>query len=490
MTQAPLMISISGLRGLIGQSLTPSVAAEYAACFGQWLFQHRRPDVASKTARTISTMSMPGAGGGGVTGGGSHVVIGRDSRPSGAMIEASAVAGLLAVGCRVTTLGIATTPAVALMVDELQADGGMVITASHNPIIWNGIKCLRYDGVAPPANQAQQIIDTFHKRQITYAPVEQLQSAQANDQAGQVHLQRILPFVDVAKIRAARSAGGRKFKVVLDSVCGAGGPSTALLLRELGVEVIHLHGEPTGLFPHTPEPTRENLVGLSQAVRAHQADLGFAQDPDADRLALVDDQGRYIGEEYTLALGALHVLSQLGDKARGATLAANLSTSRMIDDIAQKFGATVLRTPVGEANVAAAMREHQSVFGGEGNGGVLWPKVGLVRDSLAGIALVIELLAQRGQPLSQVMNDIPTYAIVKDKVDVNAQALARMSEVMQKTFAGLKLDMQDGVRVDWPNKWVHVRPSNTEPIIRVIAEAGDESQARQLITQVKQAMGV
>lgn len=469
MSEAPLMVSVSGLRGWIGQSLTPAVAADFACCFGAWLHTHRRP-VTGPT-----TQSPP------------HVVIGRDSRPSGSMVESAAVAGLLATGCRVTTLGIATTPAVALMVDELQADGGMVVTASHNPIMWNGLKCLRYDGVAPPAEQAQEIITRFRQHQWSCAPVETLQTAVMSDQAGTVHLQRILPHIDVAAIRKAR-VGGRPLKVVLDSVCGAGGPSTATLLTELGVQVIHLHAETSGLFPHSPEPTRENLVGLAEAVKRQQADLGFAQDPDADRLALVDELGRYIGEEYTLALAVLHVLTKLSDQARGTTLAANLSTSRMIDDIAARLGATVLRTPVGEAHVAAAMRQHGCVFGGEGNGGVLWPRVGLVRDSLAGIALVLEMLALRGQPLSQIMRDIPAYAIVKDKMEVSTAVLERMPAVMKEVFAGQKVDVQDGVRVDWPDRWVHVRPSNTEPIIRLIAEARNDKDARALIAQVRQAL--
>ncbi len=461
---APLMLSISGLRGLIGASLTPPVAARYAAAFASWLKTHSRQGPCAQP----------------------RVVIGRDSRPSGQMIELAAAAGLIACGCRVTTLGIATTPAVGIMTEHLGADGGMVITASHNPIIWNGIKCLTFAGVAPPAEAAQNIIARFGQNQALYAAVETLAPLQADDSTARVHVDRVLRHIDVPAVQR------RKLKVVLDSVHGAGGPSTALLLEKLGVQVIHLYAEPTGLFPHPPEPTKQNLTGLGAAVRREQADAGFAQDPDADRLALVDEQGTYIGEEYTLALSVWHLLEkrQAAAQAPGAVLAANLSTSRMIDDVAHQYGATVVRTPVGEANVAAAMRQHQAYAGGEGNGGVIFPPVGYIRDSLTGIALVCEMLARRQMPLSQVVGAIPSYAIVKDKVDAAPALMASLAQRMRQAFAAQKLDTQDGVRVDWPDRWVHVRPSNTEPIVRLIAEARDEGAAQALIAQAKHALGL
>jgi phosphomannomutase len=447
------MVSISGLRGLIGSSLTPEVASRFAAAFGSYLRQ--------------STGSPH-----------PHVVLGRDSRPSGHMIELAASAGLLAVGCRVTTLGIATTPTTAIATSHLQAHGGIVITASHNPIIWNGIKTLRSDGVAPPPDQAQLIIDRFHQNRLDHVPVDQLQPIRHEPSANRIHLDRILPHVDVAAIRS------RGFRVVLDSVCGAGGPATCQLLHELGVHVIPLHTEPTGQFPHTPEPTAENLTTLVEAVRLHGADLGFAQDPDADRLAIVDDQARYIGEEYTLVLAALHVLSKTP-----SPVAVNLSTSRMIDDIAARFHVPVHRTPVGEANVAAAMQRTGSSVGGEGNGGIIFPPVTFVRDSLSGIALILELLARTGQKLSQIVASIPAYTIVKDKLPIAPGMAPRAIAQLQQTFAGQKIDLQDGIRIDIANAWLHLRPSNTEPILRIIAEAPDEPTARRLIAQARAAIG-
>ncbi len=484
---APLMLSISGLRGLVGQSLTPAVAARYAAAFGQWL------------------KAQPVAGGQAPC-----VVVGRDSRPSGQMIDLAACSGLIAAGCRVVGLGIATTPGVAIMAEHRHATGGMVITASHNPILWNGIKALRHDGVAPAPAQAQQIINTFHTDAIAYAPVESLLPLEHDDATASVHVARVLACVDVALIRRS------KIKVVVDSVHGAGGPSAAMLLDELGVERVHLYAQPTGLFPHPPEPTRENLRGLGQAVVEHGAALGFAQDPDADRLAIVDEAGRYIGEEYTLALAVKHVLAQsdamrgragiardmpentdetrpgkLPGKPPGArSIAANLSTSRMIDDIAQAHGVRVLRTPVGEANVVAAMREHHCILGGEGNGGVIDPRVVHVRDSLIGMALVLEMLAQQALPLSAVVDEIPHYAIVKDKADVQPAVLATMEAKLRDRFGQATMDTRDGIRIDWADQWVHVRPSNTEPIIRIIAEAPQEAAANERIQQVRTCLGL
>lgn len=454
--EAPLMLSVSGLRGLIGQSLSPSVAVRYAAAFGQWL----------KSGR-----SQP------------HVVLGRDSRPSGQMMEMAAAAGLIGVGCRVTNLGIVTTPGVAIMTEHLQADGGMVMTASHNPIIWNGMKALRADGVAPDQDQAKDIIERFKADRVTYAPVEHLEPLAHDTTTHQVHVDRVLAHIDSATIRQ------RKIKVVLDSVHGAGGAVAAMILAKLGVELVHLYAEPTGQFPHRPEPTRENLTHLCDAVIEHGADVGFAQDPDADRLAVVDERGQYIGEEYTLVLAALNVLSR-PCTPRDSVLVTNLSTSRMIDDIAAKSGATVTRTPVGEANVAAAIRACGAVIGGEGNGGVIWPPVIHVRDSVVGIALTLELLAQRQVPLSAIVEQVPRYAIVKDKVDVEAGMAHRCLVALQNRFDSQKIDLQDGVRIDWSDRWVHVRPSNTEPILRLIAEADSQANAKQLIADTRQTLGL
>ncbi|MEM7627292.1 MAG: phosphoglucosamine mutase [Planctomycetota bacterium] len=446
---APLMLSISGMRGLVGRSITPPVVSRYTAAFGTWLKQAR------DTPHPV-------------------VVLGRDSRPSGEMYENAATAGLVSVGCRVVRTGVLSTPGVAIIGQHLDADGGIVITASHNPAPWNGVKPLRHDGVAPPPEDVQRIIEMFHDDHADHAAVDALRPVEDYTQGAELHRDLTAELVDVELIR------GAKLRAVVDSVHGAGGDEAAALLEHLGVGVVHLYREPTGRFPHVPEPTRENLTELCDAVAKHGADVGFAQDPDADRLAIVDERGAYIGEEYTLALCALHKL------AVGQTTAANLSTSRMIDDIAAQAGATVARTPVGEANVAGAMRGHGADLGGEGNGGIIWRPLSQVRDSLVGMAFVLEMLAERKARLSQIVAGIPAYAIVKDKLELTSRELAApaLSWTAQH-YADQRIDTQDGVRVDWPDRWVHVRPSNTEPILRIIAEAKTRPAAEALVEEVR-----
>ncbi len=443
------MLSISGMRGLVGKSITPDVVARYTAAFGSWL----------KTARETPRPT---------------VVLGRDSRPSGEMFENAAAAGLVRVGCRVVRVGILSTPGVAIMGQHLKADGGIVITASHNPAPWNGIKPLRHDGVAPPPEAVEQIITRFKADELDHVEVEQLQPITQDTTGVNIHRDLVADLVDVDLIRSA------KLKAVVDSVHGAGGDEAAALLAHLDVQRVHLYREPTGRFPHVPEPTKENLTELCAVVKREHADVGFAQDPDADRLAIVDERGIYIGEEYTLALCAMHKLG-VGDVA-----AANLSTSRMLDDIAAAAGATVVRTPVGEANVAAGMRQHGSNLGGEGNGGIIWRPISQVRDSLVGMALVLEMLAQRREPLSAIVAATPSYAIVKDKLELSSRELADPTLAWTaEHYADQKVDTQDGVRVDWPDRWVHVRPSNTEPILRIIAEAATPDAAQALVDEVR-----
>jgi phosphomannomutase len=447
------MLSISGMRGLVGQSLTPTVVARYAAAVGSWLKRSRGTDAPL-------------------------VVLGRDSRPSGPMFEDAAAAGLTAVGCRVVRVGVLSTPGVAIAEQHLHADGGLVITASHNPAPWNGLKPLRHDGVAPPPEEVQDIIARFHEDRFDYVAVDQLQPAESFDEGLSIHVEAVLDLVDAPTIRDA------KLKAVIDSVHGAGGDEAAALLDRLGVERVHLYRQPTGHFPHTPEPTRQNLTELCDVTAKEAADVGFAQDPDADRLAIVDEAGRYIGEEYTLALCAMHKLG------KGDIAVANLSTSRMLDDIAAGAGATVVRTPVGEANVAAGMRDHDTPLGGEGNGGIIWRPISQVRDSLVGMALVLEMLAQRKTKLSEIVASTPAYAIVKDKLELagNPDLVEPVLNWTAQHFADQKVDTQDGVRIDWPDRWVHVRPSNTEPILRLIAEAADEQSARELIDEVREGI--
>jgi len=455
---APLMLSISGMRGLVGKSLTPTVAARFGAAFGSWLWANRRPGNEDNAAPVVA--------------------LGRDSRQSGPMIEAAVASGLASTGCKVIRVGILSTPGVAIAANHLSADGGMVITASHNPFPWNGVKPLRHDGVAPPPEDSANIIERFHNNDFKYAEVDGLIRFEDFPTGDKHHVDEVLALVDVDLIKSAN------LSATVDSVHGAGGDEARHLLHALGVKLHHLYAAPTGDFPHIPEPTKENLVELSEQTAKLGADVGFAQDPDADRLAIVDENGTYIGEEYTLALCALHKLGQ------GQSVAANLSTSRMVDDIAANVGGKVIRTPVGEANVTQGMRDNNATLGGEGNGGIIDNRISQVRDSIIGMAYILELIAARKQPLSEIVKDIPAYAIVKDKAGVDPEVLKTMPDKMQAAFAEQRIDLQDGVRIDWEDKWVHVRPSNTEPIIRVIAEASDEAQAKELVQQVRDVLGL
>jgi phosphomannomutase len=447
-----LMISVSGVRGLIGQTLTPTVAMEFGQAFGTFLKSNRRPGASGKIT----------------------VAIGRDSRPSGPMVFGAFASGLLSVGVNVVDVDVATTPSVALLGRFINADASVVITASHNPIIWNGIKFLRHDGIAFPPAQAAQIKQCYFDKKWELVGIDDLGRQTTDSRVHANHYKTVLQQFDV------KSIADKRYRVVLDSVNGAGCIGTPMLLSQLGVEMIHMNNQATGIFAHTPEPTRENLVTLCEEVLKRKAAVGFAQDPDADRLAVVDELGQYIGEEYTLALAAYARLM-----TKTGPVVANLSTSRMVDDIAAKYGATVYRTPVGEANVAGKMMEVNAVIGGEGNGGVIDLRIGPVRDSFMGIAMILDLMARTGKSISQLVADLPRYAMIKTKFECTPEDAKALVEKVKAKFADQKLDLQDGVRIDWPTGWVHVRPSNTEPIARVIAEAKDEATAKDLIAKVE-----
>ena len=448
-----LMIGVSGMRGTIGVTLTPPVVGRMAAAFATWLKQRGAP-ASGKTLR---------------------VVIGRDSRPSGFWVRDAAIAALTASGIEAIDLDVVTTPGVAMMVKHLSADGGMVVTASHNPIEWNGLKLLTRDAVAPPPADAANIIRLYNAQAGSFVRVEHLMPPRKNSETHALHVKRVLDFVDVLGISS------RRMKVVLDSVNGAGCVATATLLGKLGCQVVHMNGTPDGKFAHEPEPTAANLTTLCDEVRRQRASIGFAQDPDADRLAVVDENGAYIGEEYSLALAAQWMLS----RRAGGVAVTNLSSSRMLDDIAARAGGRVIRTPVGEANVIDAMLKNDAVIGGEGNGGVIDPRVVPGRDSLVGIAYVLQLLAATGKTISQCVADLPRYEIVKTKFECRREDAQRAVEAIKQEFSRERIDVQDGIRIDWDTAWVHARASNTEPIMRIIAEAPDRAIADQKIAQVR-----
>jgi phosphomannomutase len=394
------------------------------------------------------------------------------------MFAAAALAGLLAAGCEVTELGIVMTPTIARAIRDGAYDGGVVITASHNPPPWNGVKFLDNRGVAPSPEHAREIAAIRAQRHFR-SQKDGFHLVRSDNAAGERHVEAVLDAVevDLAPIRGLR--------VVLDSVNGAGGLDSPALLAGLGCNVIPLNGEPTGQFAHPPEPIAENLTQLCDAVRQAEAAIGFAQDPDADRLAIVDERGSYVGEEYTLALAAWSVLLH-----RPGPVAANLSTSRLVDAIAERFGVPVIRTPVGESNVAHAMLDNRCVIGGEGNGGVIDPRISLVRDSLSAMSLVLQLMATTGKRLSQLVADLPRYVMIKQKYDCPRERIDAAITAVASAFADQRVNRADGARVDFPQGWVHLRASNTEPVARLIAEAGDDTTAQALLARVRTAAGL
>ena len=450
-----LMIGVSGMRGTIGGTLTPPIVMQMASAFAAFLKETEKPA------------------------NGTHfrVVFGRDSRPSGPWVRDAAAAALCASGVEVIDLDIVTTPGVAMMVKHTSADAGIVATASHNPIQWNGLKFLNRHAIAPPPADAERIKELYHERITGFVRVEQIVPPKKNSETHALHIKSVLDRVDVNGI------SNKRYKIVLDSVNGAGCVATATMLSKLGCQLIHINATPDGHFPHTPEPAAENLTQLADEVKRQHAVCGFAQDPDADRLAIIDEHGTYIGEEYSLALCAKEIYPLA--KKPGSVTAANLSTSRMLDDIAVATNSRVIRTPVGEANVVQAMLRENAIIGGEGNGGVIDPRIVPGRDSLVGMAYVLSLMAQTNKTISQLVAEIPRYQIVKTKFECKREDADRAVEALKKEFANEKIDTQDGIRIDWPSAWVHARPSNTEPIMRIIAEAPDRAAADQFIQRVR-----
>lgn len=447
MHDSNLMVSVSGIRGRVGESLTPEIIARFAAGFGAW--------------------SAARAGGSGPA----TIIIGRDSRVSGPMLHRAAVAGLQSVGCRILAVGIAPTPTIQLAVEHHHAAGGLALTASHNPVEWNALKFIGPSGLFLQASEGAEM-RALVEGDIPRASWDQLGTIDRDQDAVERHIAAILALehLDVEAIRR------RRFKVALDCVRGAGGAMMPALLERLGCEVVAINLETDGRFPREPEPVAENLGELESLVSSSGADVGFAVDPDVDRLSLVSERGRAIGEDYTLALAARVVLARTP-----GVVVTNLSTSRIVDDLAASRGSRVIRAPVGEVNVAVRMREEKAPVGGEGNGGVILRDLHLGRDAPVAAALILQLLLDEGEPLSGIVGRYPRYVIVKDKLDRPAGALDTVYTALREAFADAEADTQDGLRLSWHDRWLHVRPSGTEPIVRVIAEGTDEAQARHMI---------
>ena len=444
------MVGVSGVRGRVGEALTPEVVGRFAAAFGAWAAKE------SKQARA-------------------KIVLGRDSRVSGPMFHRVVVSALQSVGCDIIDIGMVPTPTVQLAVEHHHAAGGLAITASHNPIEWNALKFIAPSGLFLDAAQGAAMRKTLDG-DIPRATWDKLGELTEDRGAIDRHIESILaiPFLDADAIRR------RRFHVALDCVRGAGAVIMPTLLDRLGCKVTSINMETDGRFPRAPEPVAENLGELEALVKAHGADIGLAVDPDVDRLALVSEEGKAIGEDFTLALAARVVLQH-----RPGDLVTNLSTSRIMEDVATQAGRRVIRAPVGEVNVAVRMRDEGAPIGGEGNGGVILSEVHLGRDAPIGAALVLQLLATEGKPLSKIVAGYPRYSIVKDKLDRPSVPLDGVYAALTKAFPDATADTQDGLRLAWADRWLHVRPSGTEPIVRVIAEAPDEAGARHMILEAR-----
>ena len=447
------MISVSGMRGHVGTDLTPELVARHAAALGAW--------VCSSAADVERHRPI--------------VVLGRDARTSGPMFAHAAAAGLMSVGVDVVDLGVVPTPTVQLAVEHHHAGAGLILTASHNPIEWNALKFVGPDGIFLDAAAGERV-RTLAADGPPRAGWDGIGEVREDPEAVMRHLDAILrlPAIDVAAIRR------RGFHVALDCVRGAGAVAMLPLLERLECRVSGINLETDGRFPRPPEPVPENLGDLGRLVRESGADLGLAVDPDVDRLAIVDGAGRPIGEDYTLAFAVRAVLEGRSNPAKDPVVVVNLSTSLVVEDAARSVGATVLRAPVGEANVARAIREHGAAIGGEGNGGVMYPALHIGRDAPLGVALILHLLATSGVTVAGLVDAAPRYTIVKAKAPRSSQ-LDSLYERLRRRFADATADDRDGLRLAWIDRWLHIRPSGTEPIVRLIAEAPTPSEAEALV---------
>ena len=460
-----LIKSISGIRGTIGgkpgDNLTPIDAVKFAAAYGVWLKEYSKKEKLT-------------------------VVIGRDARLSGEMIQNLVVSTLVGLGIDVVDLDLSTTPTVEIAVPLEKADGGIILTASHNPKQWNALKLLNEKGEFLDAAQGAKILEIAEKEAFSFSEVDDLGTVNRNDSYIDIHIDEVLDLslVDAEVIRAA------KFKVVVDGVNSTGGIAIPKLLKELGVEVVELYCDPTGHFPHNPEPLKEHLGDICALVVKEKADFGIVVDPDVDRLAFITNEGEMFGEEYTLVACADYVLG----KTKGNTV-SNLSSSRALRDISEKHGGTYEAAAVGEVNVVTKMKANKAIIGGEGNGGIIYPESHYGRDSLVGTALFLMLMAERGGTVSELRASYPSYFMSKKKIELTPGLdVDGILVAMAEKYKDEEISTIDGVKIDFPENWVHLRKSNTEPIIRIYTEAKSQAEADgladRIIGEIKAVAGI
>lgn len=457
-----LIKSVSGIRGTIGgkvsENLTPLDIVKFTAAFGSWLKSKKDPV---------------------------RVVVGRDARISGEMLNRLVCSTLQALSIDVIDLGLSTTPTVEIAVTSEKASGGIILTASHNPMQWNALKLLNDDGEFLSASDGEEVLRLAEQQQFDFAPVTKLGKIEYREDYFRKHIDMILdlPLVDAHAIR------NRNFRIVVDAVNSTGGIVVPMLLEDLGVSVTKIHCEPNGYFPHNPEPLPEHLTDICREIQKGKYDLGIAVDPDVDRLALICEDGTPFGEEYTLVAVADYVLrNESGDRRNTVS---NLSSTRALRDLTEKHGGRYFASAVGEVHVVTAMKEHDAVIGGEGNGGVIYPDLHYGRDALVGIALFLSHLANADMPVSRLRSGYPNYIISKNKIELTPEI--DMDEVLEGVKAKYRkqpINTTDGVRIEFDKEWVHLRKSNTEPIIRIYAEADLEAKAetlaRKIITDIKE----
>jgi len=437
----PLKIGITGVRGIVGETFTPELAVEFAQAFGTYLD-------------------------------GGRILVGRDTRRSGPMVRAAVISGLLAAGCEVVDLGICPTPSLQLAVTSLHADGGIAITAGHNPSNWNALKFVRADGLYLNSLQGEELLDIFHQGEFEKASWQQIKPQIQQADAIEPHIRLLKEAFDIDAIR------NRRLKVAVDCCNGACSRLIPEWLREMGCEVLAINDDPNEVFPHAPEPKPQTMAQLSAVVKAGRADIGFAHDADGERLGIVTEAGQPLSEELTFTIATHIRLAK-----RSGPVVTNVSTTSAIDHIASRYGCAVIRTPVGQTYISEAMIENGAVLGGEGSGGVSVPEVHATHDSAAAVGLILEGLSSGDALISNVVEEVPRLTMLKHNVFVEPSRLYSVLQNFRLSVdaEGLPHDITDGIKVQTPHGWTHVRASNTESMIRVIVEAEDPSEAQDLL---------